>query len=88
MSIEEKLTIIQNAFGHLQVWPAISYSIHTKKWYVTTNYAIFKHVKDFGDVTFGEHKKTPEEAVDAFLEEMKNAEYVYAAQMGDRKSVV
>lgn len=88
MSIEQKLTEIEQIFGHTHVFPSLAYSSHTKSWYVTTQVNVFvREPGDFGDHTIGEHMDTQEEAVDAYLDTLKSAEYFYAAMVGkhDRK---
>lgn len=83
MSIEQKLTEIEQIFGHTHVFPSLAYSSFTKSWYVTTTVEVLmREPNDFGDVTVGEHKPTQEEAVDAYLDALKRAEYFYAAMIG------
>lgn len=88
MSIEQKLAEIEQIFGHTHVFPSLAYSSFTGGWYVTTRVNVFvREPGDFGDHTIGEHMPTQEEAVDAYLDALKNAEYFYAAMTGkyDRK---
>lgn len=53
----------------------IGYSTYTHKFYLSVDLQITENDKYIR--TFGEHKDTPEQAIESAFEEMKNAEGVY-----------
>lgn len=58
-------------------FPSLMYSDFTEQWYVSAPEVYMRDNDLMGDVTIGDHKNTPEEAVEAVLDVLKKAPYFY-----------
>lgn len=58
-------------------FPALMYSEFTKCWYVSALDIYARLQDETGDVTIGEHMPTPEKAVLATINQLKNSKYFY-----------
>jgi hypothetical protein len=68
--------------------PELKYSTFTSQWYVSAPNVFARDKALNGDVSVGEHKNTPEEAIEAAIAQLKNAEFFYTLRASERNKNV
>jgi hypothetical protein len=80
--LSDKMTELENIFQPLDVFPSLRYSTVTKQWYVAviSYYGVFVYSRGGGSSGIVQHRDLPEDAVNAYVDELKKAKYFYIAK--------